>query len=194
MPHCRHTVPVYLRVASGGGGESIILSVRGAESMMLSASAECMDTLRAGAESIILSAPCADSMILIALFCCVIAISAATTKKKPAILTITDYRLWSTAPQQRRRSVRRRREPSFATLQTYSSWGVNAAVPYGGCTLISLWLVGHWSLVGWSTITPIMSREKRGTIFRYDIVVGAQIMPQKCLCDRIEKDGWDGHQ
>jgi hypothetical protein len=34
--------------------------------------------------------------------------------------------------------------------------------------------------------------EKRGTIFRYDFVAGAQIVPQKCLCDRKEKDGWDG--
>jgi hypothetical protein len=25
-------------------------------------------------------------------------------------------------------------------------------------------------------------------------VVGVQIVPKKCLCDRIEKDGWDGHQ
>jgi hypothetical protein len=28
----------------------------------------------------------------------------------------------------------------------------------------------------------------------YDFVAGGQIVPQKCLCDRIEKDGWDGCQ
>ncbi len=31
-----------------------------------------------------------------------------------------------------------------------------------------------------------------GTIFRYNFLTGAQIVPQKCLCDRIERDGWDG--
>jgi hypothetical protein len=36
-----------------------------------------------------------------------------------------------------------------------------------------------------------MSHEKRGTIFWYDFMVGAQIVPQKFLCDRIEKDGWE---
>ncbi len=33
-----------------------------------------------------------------------------------------------------------------------------------------------------------------GTIFRYDFVAGGQIIPKKFLCDRIEKDGWDGRQ
>jgi hypothetical protein len=45
-----------------------------------------------------------------------------------------------------------------------------------------------------SQLTPVMSQEKRGMIFRYDFVVVAQIVPQKCLCDRIEKDEWDRHQ
>jgi hypothetical protein len=31
-------------------------------------------------------------------------------------------------------------------------------------------------------------------IFRYDFVAGGEIVPQKCLVDRIEKDGWDGRQ
>jgi hypothetical protein len=36
--------------------------------------------------------------------------------------------------------------------------------------------------------------KKNGTIFRYDFVAGGQIVPKKCLHDRIEKDGWDGCQ
>jgi hypothetical protein len=40
-------MPVCLRVASVGGPESIILSADSAESMMLSARAESMDTLSA---------------------------------------------------------------------------------------------------------------------------------------------------
>ncbi len=31
-------------------------------------------------------------------------------------------------------------------------------------------------------------------MFRYNFVVGGEIIPQKCLVDRIEKDGWDGCQ
>ncbi len=31
-------------------------------------------------------------------------------------------------------------------------------------------------------------------IFRYDLVAGGEIVPHKCLVDRIEKDGWDGRQ
>jgi hypothetical protein len=27
----------------------------------------------------------------------------------------------------------------------------------------------------------------------YDFMAGGQIVPKKCLCDRIEKDGWDRH-
>ncbi len=42
-------------------------------------------------------------------------------------------------------------------------------------------------------LTPVMPQEKRSAIFRFDFVAGAQIVPQKCLCDRKEKDGWDGH-
>jgi hypothetical protein len=76
--HCQHAVPVCLRVASAVGTESIILSTGGAESMMLSASAESMDTLDAGTESIILSTQLAESMILSALFSHV---TVVTTKK-----------------------------------------------------------------------------------------------------------------
>ncbi len=43
-------------------------------------------------------------------------------------------------------------------------------------------------------VRPILSQTKTGMIFRYDFVAGGQIVPQKSLCDRIEKDGWDGHQ
>jgi hypothetical protein len=35
---------------------------------------------------------------------------------------------------------------------------------------------------------------KQRYVFRYNFLVGAQIIPQKYLCDRIEKDGWDGCQ
>jgi hypothetical protein len=77
MTHCQRTVPEYLRVASAGGAESIILSVGSAESMMLS------DTLSAGAESaesIILAALPTERMILAALFGCVITLTAAAKK------------------------------------------------------------------------------------------------------------------
>ncbi len=43
-------------------------------------------------------------------------------------------------------------------------------------------------------ITPFMSQKKTGPIFRSNFVAGGQIVPKKCLCDRIEKDGWDGCQ
>ncbi len=33
--------------------------------------------------------------------------------------------------------------------------------------------------------------KKNGKIFRYNFVVGVQIVPKKCLCDRTENDGWD---
>ncbi len=61
-------MPVYLQVALAGSAESSILSASGAESMMLSACTESMDTLNAGYGSIILSVPPAESMILSALF------------------------------------------------------------------------------------------------------------------------------
>jgi hypothetical protein len=42
-------------------------------------------------------------------------------------------------------------------------------------------------------LRPVLSQQKMGnTIFRYDFVAGGQIVPKQCLCDRIEKDGWDG--
>jgi hypothetical protein len=44
------------------------------------------------------------------------------------------------------------------------------------------------------TLRPVLSQQKTGTIFRYDFVAGGQIVPKICLCDRIEKDGWDGCQ
>jgi hypothetical protein len=71
---------VCLWVASAGGAESIILLAGDAESMMLSACAESMDTISTGAESIILSAPPAESMILSALFGCII-LTVAVMKK-----------------------------------------------------------------------------------------------------------------
>jgi hypothetical protein len=74
-------VPVCFWVSSVGGTESIILSAGGAESMMLLAWAESMDTLSAGADSIILSALPTESMILLALFGHVITLTAAATKK-----------------------------------------------------------------------------------------------------------------
>ncbi len=43
-------------------------------------------------------------------------------------------------------------------------------------------------------IRPVLSQQKNGTIFRYDFMAGGQTVPKKCFCDRIEKDGWDGHQ
>jgi hypothetical protein len=58
-------------------------------------------------------------------------------------MTIADLRLSSTAPQRRRRSVCRRRWPSFATLPTDCYRGINAAVPYCGCILIPLLPVGR---------------------------------------------------
>jgi hypothetical protein len=39
-----------------------------------------------------------------------------------------------------------------------------------------------------------MSQKKTGTIFRYNFVAGGQIVPEKCLHDRIDKDGWDERQ
>ncbi len=59
------------------------------------------------------------------------------------MMTIADLRLSSTAPQRWRRSVCRRRWPSFATLPTDCYWGVNAAMPYCGCILIPLLPVGR---------------------------------------------------
>jgi hypothetical protein len=41
------------------------------------------------------------------------------------------------------------------------------------------------------SLRPILSQQKTGTIIRYDFVVGDQNVPKICLCDRIEKDGWD---
>jgi hypothetical protein len=46
----------------------------------------------------------------------------------------------------------------------------------------------------WDTLRALMSPKKTGMIFRYDFVAGGEIVPQNCLVDRIEKDGWDGHQ
>ncbi len=43
------------------------------------------------------------------------------------------------------------------------------------------------------SLTPVHETEVH-TIFRYNFVAGAQIVPQKYLCDRIGKDGWDGRQ
>jgi hypothetical protein len=40
----------------------------------------------------------------------------------------------------------------------------------------------------------VLSPKKTGMIFRYDFVAGGEIVPQKCLGDRIEKDGWDRRQ
>jgi hypothetical protein len=51
---------VWLRVASAGGDESI----------MLSAHAESMDTLSTGAESILLSAPSTESMHCLVMLLC----------------------------------------------------------------------------------------------------------------------------
>ncbi len=79
--HCQCAMPVCLQDASARGAESIILSAGSAESMMLSASAESMDTLSTGADSITLSAPPAESMILSVLFGHVIMLIAAATKK-----------------------------------------------------------------------------------------------------------------
>jgi hypothetical protein len=45
MIHCQCAVPKCLWVASAGNAKSIALSAGGAESMMLSAHAESMDTL-----------------------------------------------------------------------------------------------------------------------------------------------------
>ncbi len=49
-------------------------------------------------------------------------------------------------------------------------------------------------VLGALILGPFCHNKKTGTIFRYDFVAGGQIIPKKCLCDRIEKDGWDGHQ
>ena len=50
------------------------------------------------------------------------------------------------------------------------------------------------SAVDRDSLRPVLSQKITGTIFRYNFVAGGQIVPQKCLCDRIEKDGWDGRQ
>jgi hypothetical protein len=67
-------------------------------------------------------------------------------------MTIADLQLLSTVPQQQRQLVCCQGWPSFATLPTDCYWGVNATVHYGGCILIPLRSVGHWSFVGWSTM------------------------------------------
>jgi hypothetical protein len=43
-------------------------------------------------------------------------------------------------------------------------------------------------------LRPVLSQKKYGLIFRYDFVAGGQIVPKKCLSDRIKKYGWDRRQ
>jgi hypothetical protein len=124
MPEC-------LQVASMGSAESMLLSPGSAESMMLSAgdteSMMLSDTLSTGtenaeSESIILSVAPSENMIMIllALFDCVIMLTAVATKKT-TVGNTNECRLTTLVnrPPWRCRLVCRQRLLSFATLQTY---------------------------------------------------------------------------
>jgi hypothetical protein len=81
----------------------------------------------------------------------------------------------------RRSGGRRHDERSGVEDTTQGDWAADGTAEGGGRTTHARW---------WLTASGGGGK----AIFRYNFVAGGQIVPKKCLCDRIEKDGWDGRK